>query len=136
MYILRLCDDFYPFRQVLEDMEMVSAFTAVLHVPNLSHPDHLMAVLEESDVFSKKDLSNIQRKIQGHRLSSCWCTLRKIVSARTSHRPFRFRVFIGIKKLLALIDMARQTEEQYRVVKFLSKLEDEGGLDMGSSIMK
>lgn len=45
-----------------------------------------------------------------------------------------FRVFIGIKKLLALIDMARQTEEQYRVVKFLSKLEEEGGLDMGSSI--
>jgi vesicle-fusing ATPase len=43
-------------------------------------------------------------------------------------------VFIGIKKLLALIDMARQTEEQYRVVKFLSKLEEEGGLDMGSSI--
>jgi vesicle-fusing ATPase len=43
-------------------------------------------------------------------------------------------VFVGIKKLLALIDMARQTEEQYRVIKFLSKLEEEGGLDMGSSI--
>jgi len=45
-----------------------------------------------------------------------------------------YRVFIGIKKLLALIDMARQTEEKYRVIKFLSKLEEEGGLDMGSSI--
>ncbi|XP_021938226.1 vesicle-fusing ATPase 1-like [Zootermopsis nevadensis] len=97
-------------RQVLEDMEMLSAFTAVLHVPNLSQPDHLMAVLEESDVFTKKDLSALSRKILGH------------------------RVFIGIKKLLALIDMARQTEEPYRVIKFLSKLEEEGGLDMGSSI--
>lgn len=97
-------------RQVLEDMEMLSAFTAILHVPNLSQPDHLIAVLEESDVFSKKDLSAISRKVHGH------------------------RVFIGIKKLLALIDMARQTEEQYRVIKFLSKLEEEGGLDMGSSI--
>ncbi|GFG30720.1 hypothetical protein Cfor_11558 [Coptotermes formosanus] len=97
-------------RQVLEDMEMLSAFTAILHVPNLSKPDHLMAVLEESDVFSKKDLSALSRKVHGH------------------------RVFIGIKKLLALIDMARQTEEQYRVIKFLSKLEEEGGLDMGSSI--
>lgn len=97
-------------RQVLEDMEMLSAFTAVLHVPNLAQPDHLMAVLEESDVFAKKDLASISRKIRGH------------------------RVFIGIKKLLALIDMARQTEEQYRVIKFLSKLEEEGGLDMGSSI--
>jgi len=97
-------------RQVLEDMEMLSAFTAILHVPNLSKPDHLMAVLEESDVFSRKDLSTMSHKVHGH------------------------RVFIGIKKLLALIDMARQTEEQYRVIKFLSKLEEEGGLDMGSSI--
>jgi vesicle-fusing ATPase len=54
-------------RQVLEDMEMLSAFTAILHVPNLSLPEHLLAVLEESDVFSKKDLSSISRKIHGHR---------------------------------------------------------------------
>lgn len=40
-----------------------------------------------------------------------------------------FRVFIGIKKLLDLIDMARYTEPQHRVVKFLTKLEDEGGLE-------
>lgn len=46
----------------------------------------------------------------------------------------RFRVFIGIKKLLGLIDMARQTEQQYRLIKFLSKLEEEGGLDAGTSI--
>ena len=44
------------------------------------------------------------------------------------------RLFIGIKKLLALLDMARQTEEQYRVIKFLTKLEEEGGLDSGSTL--
>jgi vesicle-fusing ATPase len=54
-------------RQVLEDMEMLSTFTAVLHVPNISLPEHLLAVLEESDVFSKKDLSSISHKIRGHR---------------------------------------------------------------------
>lgn len=54
-------------RQVLEDMEMLSAFTAILHVPNISLPEHLLAVLEESDVFSKKDLSSISHKIRGHR---------------------------------------------------------------------
>lgn len=91
-------------RQVLEDMEMLSAFTAILHVHNLSKPEHLLAVVEESDVFSKKDISNLSRKIQGQ------------------------RVFIGIKKLLALLDMARQTEEKYRVTKFLTKLEEEGAL--------
>ncbi|PNF26292.1 Vesicle-fusing ATPase 1 [Cryptotermes secundus] len=97
-------------RQVLEDMEMLSAFTAVLHVPNISEPEHLLAVLEESDVFSKKDLSSISRKIHGH------------------------RVFIGMKKLLALTDMARQIEAHNRVVKFLTKLEEEGGIDTGTSI--
>nr|CAD7203823.1 unnamed protein product [Timema douglasi] len=87
--------------QVLEDMEMLSAFTAILHVPNLSKPEHLIAVLEESDVFSKKEISSINKKLQGH------------------------KVFIGIKKLLAFIDMARQMDSEYRVIKFLSKLEEE-----------
>lgn len=40
-----------------------------------------------------------------------------------------FSVFIGIKKLLGLIDMARQVEPSYRIPKFLSKLEEEGGLE-------
>lgn len=47
--------------------------------------------------------------------------------------PFPCRVFVGIKKLLDLIDMARQTEQEYRVIKFLSKLEEEGGLDAGTT---
>ncbi|RZF45096.1 hypothetical protein LSTR_LSTR011115 [Laodelphax striatellus] len=97
-------------RQVLEDMEMLSAFTAVLHVPNLSKPEELLTVLEESDVFTKKELGVILKKISGH------------------------KVFVGIKKLLALIDMARQIEEKHRVMKFLSRLEEEGALDMGTSI--
>lgn len=39
-----------------------------------------------------------------------------------------FRVFIGIRKLLAILDMARQTDSQNRILKFLSKLEEEGAL--------
>lgn len=92
-------------RGVMEDMEMLSAFSTVLHVPNLSTSDHLLAVLEEADLFSKEELSSLHAKLQGH------------------------RIFIGIKKLLSLIDMARQTEPNYRVIKFLSKLEEEGGLE-------
>jgi len=45
------------------------------------------------------------------------------------HAFYNFSVFIGIKKLLCLIDMARQVEPSYRVAKFLSKLEEEGGLE-------
>lgn len=44
------------------------------------------------------------------------------------------RVFIGIKKLLALIDMARQTDPKVRVIKFLTKMEEEGCLDLGTMI--
>jgi hypothetical protein len=47
---------------------------------------------------------------------------------------FCFRIFIGVKKLLALIDMARQTPEQQRVIKFLTKLEEEGGIVTESSV--
>ena len=40
---------------------------------------------------------------------------------------------MGVKKLLDLIDMARHSDPKHRVVKFLSKLAEEGGLDDGSS---
>ncbi|KAH8374142.1 hypothetical protein KR200_000068, partial [Drosophila serrata] len=93
-------------REVLEEMEMLTAFTSVLHVPNLSHPEHVLAVLEHTDIFSKGEVQAIGKKMAGK------------------------RVFIGIKKLLGLIDMARQTEPSQRAIKFLSKMEEEGGLDM------
>lgn len=94
-------------RQVLEDMEMLSAFTAVLHIPNLSKSEHLLAVLEESEVFSKHEMSQLAKQVLGK------------------------RVFIGIKKLLALIDMVRQTEEGHRVIKLITKLEEDGAIDLG-----
>ncbi len=79
-------------RQVLEEMEMLSTFTAVLHVPNLSQPEHLIAVLQglsETDngihsCFTREEIVKISKLIAGRRLA------------------------IGIKKLLAFIDMARQ----------------------------
>ncbi|XP_028131583.1 vesicle-fusing ATPase 1-like [Diabrotica virgifera virgifera] len=92
-------------RQVLEEMEMLSAFTAVLHVPNLSKAEHLLNVLEASDVFSNQELKQITHQVHGK------------------------RIFIGVKKLLALIDMARQTDERIRVIKFISKLEEDGALE-------
>ncbi|EDX13021.1 GD20473 [Drosophila simulans] len=93
-------------RDVLEEMEMLSAFTSVLHVSNLSTPEHVLAVLDDSDLFSPEELQSIARKMAGKRLC------------------------IGIKKLLSLIDMIRQSEPPQRVIKFLSKMEEEGGLEM------
>jgi len=38
---------------------MLTAFTSVLHVPNLSQPDHVLAVLEHTDIFSKGEIQAI-----------------------------------------------------------------------------
>lgn len=54
-------------RQVLEDMEMLSAFTSVLHCPNLSTAEHVVAVLEDSDCFNKKEIQTIYKKMQGYK---------------------------------------------------------------------
>lgn len=54
-------------RQVLEDMEMLSAFTSILHVPNLSKPEHVIAVLEEYDLFNKQELASLAKKMNGHK---------------------------------------------------------------------
>lgn len=57
----------FGIRQVLEEMEMISAFTSVLHVPNLSKPEHVLAVLEEHDIFDKKDLATLAKRMSGHK---------------------------------------------------------------------
>lgn len=54
-------------RQVLHDMEMLSAFTSILHVPNLSQPDHISAVLEEYDLFSKQEQAILAKKMSGQK---------------------------------------------------------------------
>lgn len=127
---------------------MISAFTSILHVPNLSKPDHVLSVLEEaSDIFSKQELSTLAKRMSGHKYVQnnfleitfiCLNFLLFLFNNRLISRnllnfskssPSPCRVFIGIKKLLDLIDMARQTEPQYRINKFLTKLEEEGGLE-------
>ncbi|GAB6019808.1 hypothetical protein CHUAL_001351 [Chamberlinius hualienensis] len=88
-------------REVLEAMEMIPCFTAVLHVSNLTTGEHLMSVLEQVDCFTKQELSSVSKKVCNKSLT------------------------VGIKKLLGLTDMARQMDGEYRMAKFLAKLEEE-----------
>ena len=73
---------------VLEAFGMVSSFTTVLHVPNLSQPEHLINVLNYLNAnsttlyFNREEIDEIKRRIQG--------------------RNFQ----IGIKKLLAFVKNA------------------------------
>merc|ERR1719336_2837744 len=89
-------------KEVLEQMEMMPAFTDVLHVSNLSHASHIARVLEQTDAFNQTEARNIVTKLANH------------------------NICIGVKKLLGLLDMCKQMGEQTRGIKFISKLEEEG----------
>lgn len=47
-------------------MEMLSAFTAVIHVPNLNRAEHLLAVIEESEIFAKEHIGKLMKQLSGH----------------------------------------------------------------------
>jgi vesicle-fusing ATPase len=51
----------------LEELEMLSTFTKILRVPNISTSEQLIAVLEETDVFSKSQIAAIAPKVANKR---------------------------------------------------------------------
>ena len=55
---------------VLKEMKMLSCFSAVIHVSNLTTSSHLMAGLDEIGVFSDDDLRRIANKTNGRRWGS------------------------------------------------------------------
>lgn len=89
-------------KEVLEQMEMLTTFTDVLHVSNLNKPEHFQRILMENDAFSQQEVSALIKKLQYYHIS------------------------IGVKKLLGLLDMIKQMGTQNRPNKFLNKLEEEG----------
>lgn len=91
-------------RDVLQEMEMLDAFSTTIHIPNISRGEQLMEALERLGSFQDVERASIAKAVKGQ---SLW---------------------IGIKKLLMLIEMAVQMEPGYRVSKFLSLLKDEGAL--------
>ncbi|XP_046439746.1 vesicle-fusing ATPase 1-like isoform X2 [Daphnia pulex] len=93
-------------RQVLEEMEMLSTFTEILRVPNISTVEQLIVVLEKTDVFSKNQIATLARKVADRRL------------------------FIGIKKLLEMIETAEEIDKDRRVSYFLTELEEKDFLEL------
>jgi len=88
-------------KEVLDQMEMIPAFTDVLHVPNLSRPENLLRVIKDSGVIGQQGMAELAQKLAGRQAN------------------------IGVKKLLGLLDMVNQTEEGVRVEKLIAKLEEE-----------
>ncbi|XP_018341765.1 PREDICTED: vesicle-fusing ATPase 1-like [Trachymyrmex septentrionalis] len=92
-------------QQFLIDVELILTFNTTFYVPTLSTVDHMLNVLDEVNLFSKHKMASFRTKLQGKQ-----------------------RIFIGIKKLLCLIDIVRQVEPSDRVEEFFIRLLDEGGL--------
>ncbi|KAM3859731.1 vesicle-fusing ATPase-like [Diretmus argenteus] len=91
-------------KDVLQEMEMLDAFSTTIHIPNISRGEQLVDALELLGSFQEKERASIAKATKGRMLS------------------------IGIKKLLMVIEMAVQMDPDYRVSKFLSLLSDEGAL--------
>uniref|UniRef100_W5KFW9 Vesicle-fusing ATPase n=1 Tax=Astyanax mexicanus TaxID=7994 RepID=W5KFW9_ASTMX len=89
-------------KDVLQEMEMLDAFSTTIHIPNISSGEHLVEALELLGSFTDAERATIAQQVKGK------------------------RVWIGIKKLLMLIEMSLQMDQEYRVSKFLSLLRDEG----------
>lgn len=91
-------------KDVLQEMEMLDAFSTTIHIPNISTGEQLVEALELLGSFQEVERASIAKAVKG---KSLW---------------------IGIKKLLMLIEMSVQMDPGYRVSKFLSLLKDEGAL--------
>ncbi|KAI5255963.1 Vesicle-Fusing Atpase [Manis pentadactyla] len=89
-------------KDVLQEMEMLNAFSTTIHVPNIATGEQLLEALELLGNFKDKERTTIAQQVKGR------------------------KVWIGIKKLLMLIEMSLQMDPEYRVRKFLALLREEG----------
>ncbi|XP_048685752.1 vesicle-fusing ATPase isoform X1 [Caretta caretta] len=89
-------------KDVLQEMEMLDAFSTTIHVPSIATGEQLMEALELLGNFKDNERSTIAHHVKGK------------------------KVWIGIKKLLMLIEMSLQMDPDYRVRKFLALLREEG----------
>uniref|UniRef100_A0A7N6AUT2 Vesicle-fusing ATPase n=1 Tax=Anabas testudineus TaxID=64144 RepID=A0A7N6AUT2_ANATE len=76
-------------KDVLQEMEMLDAFSTTIHIPNISRGEQLVEALELLGSFQEKERASIAKAVKGKGL------------------------WIGIKKLLMLIEMAAQVRKRY-----------------------
>ncbi|XP_041714731.1 vesicle-fusing ATPase isoform X2 [Coregonus clupeaformis] len=91
-------------KDVLQEMEMLDAFSTTIHIPNISRGEQLVEALEMLGSFQEKERAAIAKAVKSQDVS------------------------IGIKKLTMVIEMAVQMDPEYRVSKFLTLLREQGAL--------
>lgn len=91
-------------KELVKELGLYQSFSKVIHVPNVSRGTEILSVLEQLESFNKPDMDYLTRDLR-----TKTCT-------------------IGIKSLLDVIELSKQTTDAYRVSKFLNALEEIGGL--------
>jgi len=84
-------------RRILEEMEFMESFNAVLKVPQISTPSEFKSVLEELQIFSEDDLERAAKAFSSH---------------------------ISIKKLIMIAEMAKQGDRDHLVDRFSGFIQD------------
>ncbi|KAM9560212.1 vesicle-fusing ATPase isoform 1-T1 [Salvelinus alpinus] len=97
-------------KDVLQEMEMLDAFSTTIHIPNISRGEQLVEALEMLGSFQEKERAAIAKAVKSQ------------------------AVWIGIKKLTMVIEMAVQMDPEYRVSKFLTLLREQGALGSNKHI--
>jgi vesicle-fusing ATPase len=98
---------------VLHDMDFDDAFSVELYVPNIESLQAVRIVLTELQAFPDNEIEAILDRY------------RKICDTNSTI-PTPTKLSIGIKKLLMIIERARQEESDTRVSNFVSYLQQEG----------
>ncbi|KAL4217085.1 hypothetical protein ACF0H5_023541 [Mactra antiquata] len=91
-------------KDVLQEMELLNVFNNTIHVSSISNGEQFMSVVENLDVFTAEETQMLSRYTLG---KSLW---------------------IGIKKVMVLIEMVRQIEGREKINKLVSLLEEEANL--------
>ena len=91
-------------RDVLDQMQMLSCFNTVIHVPSIINSTYLGNVLQKIGQFSQSEVAKIEEDISNK------------------------KICISMKKLISLVEMALQTGPKNRVDKFMSLLEEQCGI--------
>lgn len=92
---------------VLEDLDFADGFDARLNIPNINRMEQIKTVIKSVNAFSPED----------------WSQFDKLSKTMFGENP---RIWIGIKKLIMLIEMASQ-DQSNKAFKLLSSLQDACG---------
>jgi hypothetical protein len=89
----------------LREADLLSSFSTVIHVERLTQPKHVAAVLKDSNVFTPEECQKIEGKLH----------------------TGKYKIAVGIKRMLELVDFLKQGGERDSQVDLLFRRLSEQG---------